>query len=62
VKKNIEPQKQFDARKEKETFKEGRQEFIKKNVVYTSVAQQNHKLPMYEMPSSMDHTSEAQPV
>jgi hypothetical protein len=30
VKKNTEPQKQFDAQKEKETFKEARQEFLKK--------------------------------
>jgi hypothetical protein len=38
VKKNIEPQKQFDAWKEKETFKEARHEFIKQNVVSTLVA------------------------
>jgi hypothetical protein len=30
VKKNIEPQKQFDAGKEKEIFKEERQEFLNK--------------------------------
>jgi hypothetical protein len=41
VKKNTEPQKQFDAWKEKETFKEARQEFLKKNVASTSAAQTN---------------------
>jgi hypothetical protein len=62
VKKNIEPQKQFDEWKEKEIFKEVRQEFLKQNVASTSVAQQNQNSPIYEMPSSMDYTSEAQPL
>jgi hypothetical protein len=62
MKKNIEPHNEFDAQKEKETFKEARQEFLKQNVVSTSTAQQNHNSPMYEIPSSMDHTSEAQPL
>jgi hypothetical protein len=62
VKKNTEPHKQFDARKENETFKEARQEFIKQNVASTSVAQQTQNSPMYKMPSSMDHTSKGQPL
>jgi hypothetical protein len=40
VKNNIEPHKQFYERKENETFKEARQEFLKKNVVSTSAAKQ----------------------
>jgi len=35
VKKNTKPQKQFNAGKEKETFKEARQEFLKKYVAST---------------------------
>jgi hypothetical protein len=62
VKNNIEPQKQFDAGKEKETFKEARQKFLKQNLASTSVPQQNRNSPMYEMPSSMDHTSKGQPL
>jgi hypothetical protein len=62
VKKNTETQKQFDAQKEKETFKEARHEFLKQDVASTSVAQHTQNIPMYEMPSSMDHTNEAQPL
>jgi hypothetical protein len=39
VKKNTEPQKQFDVGKEKEKIKEPRQEFLKKYVAYTSTTQ-----------------------
>jgi hypothetical protein len=39
VKKNTETHKQLDAQKEKETFKEDRHEFLKQDVVSTSVAQ-----------------------
>jgi hypothetical protein len=60
VKKNIEPHKKFDARKEKETFKEDKQEFLKKNVVSTLAMQQTQNSPMYKIPSSMDHTSKGQ--
>jgi hypothetical protein len=35
VNNNNEPQKQFDAQKEKETFREARQDFIKKNILST---------------------------
>jgi hypothetical protein len=61
VKKNIEPPKRFDAGKEKETFKEERQEFIKKNVASTSTTQHTQDVPTYEMSSAMDHTSEVHP-
>jgi hypothetical protein len=47
--------------KEKETFKEARQEILKENIASTSTMQQNHDRPMYEMPPSMDHTSKGQP-
>jgi hypothetical protein len=60
VKKNTEPQKQFDTWKENETFKEARQEFLKQNIVSTSVVQQTQNPPMYEIISSMDHTNERQ--
>jgi hypothetical protein len=62
VKKNTEPHKKFDAWKEKETFKEARQEFLKKNVASTSVVQQTQNPPIYGMPFSMDHTNKEQPL
>jgi len=61
VKKNIVPQNNFDVQKEKEMFKEARQEILKENVESTSTAQQNHDRPMYEIPPSMDHTNKGQP-
>jgi hypothetical protein len=41
VKKNTEPKKQFHAQKEKETFKQDRQEFQKEDMPSTSTAQQD---------------------
>jgi len=61
VKKNIEPPKQFDVGKEKETFKEARQDFINKNVASTSFMQHTQYVTTYEMLSAMDHTSEVNP-
>jgi hypothetical protein len=58
IKKNTEPPKRFDVGKEKETFKEAIQEFLKKNVVSTSTMQHTQDVPMYEMSSTLDHTSE----
>jgi hypothetical protein len=60
VKKNTDPQKHFDAWKEKETFKEAIHEFINQNFVSISTVQHTQNVPMYEIPSSMDHTSESQ--
>jgi hypothetical protein len=57
VKKNTEPRKQFDAPKEKETFKEARQEFHKLDTTSTSTMQLVHEAPEYEMPPSLDHTN-----
>jgi hypothetical protein len=62
VKKNIEPHKNFDTRKEKETFKEARQECLKKNVASTSVVKQLQNPPIYGIPFSMDHTNKEQPL
>jgi hypothetical protein len=62
VKKNTETHKQFDAQKEKETFKEAKQEFLKQDVASTLDAQHTQNVPMYEMPLSMDHTSEVPPI
>ena len=58
IKNNTKPPKWFDAEKEKETFKEAIQEFLKKNVVSTSTMQHTQDVPMYEMSSTLDHTSE----
>jgi hypothetical protein len=46
----------------KGTFKEVRKEFLKKNVSSTSTMQHTQNSPMYEMASSLDHTSEEQPL
>jgi hypothetical protein len=62
VKKNIEPKKQFNVGKEKEILKEEREDIFKRDVASTSTVKHTQNLPMYEMSSSMDHTSEAQPV
>jgi hypothetical protein len=58
VKKNIEPRKQFDAQKEKEIFKQARQEFHKEGIATTSTTQQSKEEPEYKMPSLLDHTNE----
>jgi hypothetical protein len=58
VKKNNEPRKQFNAQKEKEIFKQARQEFQKEYIVMTSMTQQRKEAPEYEMPPLLDHTSE----
>ena len=60
VKKNVEPQKQFDAHNEKGIFKQARQEFLKPDIASTSTAQHTQDVPMYDMPSLLDHTNEAQ--
>jgi hypothetical protein len=57
VKKSTKTQKKFDVHKEKDTFKEARHEIQKENIASTSIAQQTQDPPMYEMPSSMDHTN-----
>jgi hypothetical protein len=62
VKKNVEPRRQFDAQNEKETFKQARQEFLKQDTASTSTAQQSKEEPEYEMPPSLDHTKEMQPL
>jgi hypothetical protein len=61
VKKNIDPPKWFDARKEKETFKEAKKEFIQQNCASTSTMQHTQDVPTYEIPSTMDHNSEVHP-
>jgi hypothetical protein len=62
VNKNTETWKKFDAWKEKETFKEAKQEFLKQDVAYTSALQHTRNVPMYDIPLSMDHTREAPPL
>jgi hypothetical protein len=58
IKRNTEPPKRFDTGKERETFKEARQEFLKKNVVSKYITQHTQDVPTYEMSSALDHTSE----
>ena len=47
---------------EKELFKQDRQEFLNLDIASTSTAQHTQDVPTYEMPSSLDHTVEAQPL
>jgi hypothetical protein len=61
VKKNVEPHNNFDTQNEKETFNQDKQEFLNPYVASTSTVQYTQDVPMYEMPSSLDHTNEAQP-
>jgi hypothetical protein len=62
VKKNVEPRKWFDAQKEKDIFKEARQEFQKEDIALKSTAQQNKEGPEYDMHPLLDHTNEIQPM
>jgi hypothetical protein len=62
VKKNVEPLKQFDVQNKKKIFKKFKLEFLKIDIASTSNAQHTQGIPMYEMPSSLDHTNEAQPI
>jgi hypothetical protein len=47
IKKNTEPPMRFDVGKEKETFKEARQEFINQNFASTSTMQHTQDVPIY---------------
>jgi hypothetical protein len=58
VKKNVEPRRHFDAQNENETFKQARQECLKKDIALTSTAQQRKEETEYEMAPSLDHTKE----
>jgi hypothetical protein len=62
VKKNTEPRKQFDAQKEKEVFKQERQEFQKEDMASNSTVQQNKEAPEYKMPPLLDHINKMQPM
>jgi hypothetical protein len=62
VKKNTEPRNQFDAQKEKEIFKQSRQEFHKDDIASTSTAQQIKEVPEYDMHPLLDHTNEMKPM
>jgi hypothetical protein len=56
IQKNTQPQQQFDAKKEKETFKEEKKEFLKENEASTSNTAQRYDTPIFYMPQSLDHT------
>jgi hypothetical protein len=62
MKKNVEPQKQFDVQNEKEIFNKDKQELLNLEIASTSTAQHTQDVPTYEIPSSLDHTNEAQPL
>jgi hypothetical protein len=62
VKNNFEPRKQFDTQNEKEIFKQAKQEFMKLEITLTSTVQHNKEVPQYDMPPSLDHTKEMQPM
>jgi hypothetical protein len=62
VKNNTEPHKKFDVHNEKEIFKQARQEFLEPNIASTSTAHHTQEVPTYEIPPSLDHTKEAQPL
>jgi hypothetical protein len=51
----------IDTPKEKETFKESRQEFQKVDAASTSAVQPIKEATEYEMPPSLDHTNGMQP-
>ena len=50
VRKNTMPEQKFDACKEKEIFKEARQEILKENIASTSGTKPIDDIPMYDMP------------
>jgi hypothetical protein len=56
IQKNTQPQQQFDAKKEKENFKEAKKEFLKDNVASTSNIVLRYDTPIFYMPQSLDYT------
>jgi hypothetical protein len=60
VRKNTMPEQKFDACKEKEIFKEARQEILKENIVSTSGMKPVDEIPVYDMPSLFDQTNQEQ--
>jgi hypothetical protein len=58
VRKNTTPEQKFDAHKEKEIFKEARQEILKENIVSTSGTKPVDEIPVYDMPSLFDQTNQ----
>jgi hypothetical protein len=43
-------------------LKQSKQEFLNPYIASTSTAQHNKEVPKYEMPPSLDHTKETQPL
>jgi hypothetical protein len=56
IQKNTQPQQQFDAKKEKDIFKEEKKEFLKENVASTSNTVSRYDTPIFDMPQILDHT------
>ena len=62
IQKNTQSQHQFDAKKEKETFKEAKKEFLKKNEASTSNIVLRYDTPIFDMPHSLDHTYKGEKI
>jgi hypothetical protein len=60
VRKNTSPEQKFDVCKEKEIFKEARQEILKENIASTSGTRPVYEISVYNMPSLFDHTNKEQ--
>jgi hypothetical protein len=50
IQKNTQPQQQFDAKKEKETFKEEKEEFLKENEASISNTMSRYDILIFYMP------------
>jgi hypothetical protein len=55
------PEQKFDVRKEKETFKEAREDILKENITSTSGTNLVDEIPVYDMPPLFDQTSRENP-
>jgi hypothetical protein len=62
VRKNTEHKQKFDAHKEKETFKESKQEILKENIASTSGTKLIDEIPMYNMSPLFNQTNIEKPL
>jgi hypothetical protein len=61
IRKNTVLEQKFDARKEKEIFKEARHEILKENIASTSGKNPDDEIPVYDMPPLFDQNNKEQP-
>ena len=52
------PEQKFDARNEKEIFKEAKQDILKENIVSTSGMKPIDEISVYDIPSLFDQTNQ----